>query len=376
LEVLKRLNDTDEICLDCEFQGEGRYYPLLCLVQLGFGSEVVAVDPREVKLGLLAPIFEAEGVRKVLHDARQDLPILARAAGTSAFRSVFDTQVAAAFAGYGGSVGYGTLVADVCGVELDKSLQMSDWTRELSERQIEYALDDVRYLSQVSATLRERLAANGRLAWALEACGDSVRRVLTKRDPEKLYRRVSSSSRLNAKQLGVLRELAKWREHVAEQLDRPAPTVASDLALKSMALQPPKNPKALGGVRGLGAGRSQPWANELLEAVVLGETRAEPVRVVQRDREALVEGLTAVLGLARRFVSVREGIAGELLVTQSELQELAEWQLDGRPGEAAVDVLAGWRRPVIGELLLEVLSGETGFRADPAAPGGIDVLRR
>jgi ribonuclease D len=376
LEVVKRLSDEDELCLDCEFQGEGRYYPKLCLVQLGFATERVAIDPEQVDLAALAPVLESEGVRKVLHDGRQDLPLLARAVGTTSIRSVFDTQVAAAFAGYGGSIGYGALVSDLCGIELDKSLQVSDWTRELSDRQIEYALDDVRYLAEVSSTLRAKLAASGRMPWVLDACLDAVRRALTKPDPEKLYRRLGSLSRLNGEQRGILRELAKWRERVAEAINKPAATVASDLALKSLALQPPKDRRSLEGVRGLGAGRSQPWAGELFEALALGTSKPEPAEPIQRDREVLIEGLTSVLGLARRFVAIREGIAGELLGTQAELRVLAEWQLDGRPGESGVGVLGGWRRPVVGELLLEVLSGDVAFRIDPAAPGGTNVVQR
>ena len=100
------------------------------------------------------------------------------------------------------------------------------------------------------------------------------------------------------------------------------------------------------------------------------------MQAAQHHPEALLDGLTSVLGLARRFVAVREGIAGELLVSQAELRALAEWQLDGRPGESVVEVLRGWRRPVIGELLLEVLSGHVAFRIDPEAPGGTDIVRR
>jgi ribonuclease D len=375
LEVVKRLNEVDEICVDCEFHGEGRYFPNLCLVQLAFGTECLAIDAHRVNHALLAPILESESVRKVLHDGRQDLPLLARAAATTSFRSVFDTQIAAAFAGCGGSVGYGALVSELCGVELDKSLQVSDWTRDLSDQQIEYALDDVRYLSAVCSMLRARLAASGRLAWVLEACLEAARRALTKRDPETLYRRVGSIARLNGEQLGVLREVAKWRERVAEAIDKPVPTVANDLALKSLALQPPKDLRSLEGVRGLGAGRSQPWARELLEAVALGAMKPEPVPTAQRDQEALIEGLASVLGLARRFVAVREGIAGELLVSQAELRALSEWQLGGRAGNSTFEVLGGWRRPVIGELLLEVLSGDVAFRIDPTAPGGTDIVR-
>jgi ribonuclease D len=366
---------AEEICLDCEFHGEGRYFPNLCLVQLGFGTEHVAIDAHRVDLTPLAPVLEAEGVRKVLHDCRQDLPLLARAVGTTSLRNVFDTQVAAAFAGYGGSVGYGPLVLDLCGVELDKSLQVSDWTRELSDKQIEYALDDVRYLPRVSAELRARLGAQGRTPWVLEACLEAATRALTKPDPEKLYRRVSSTSRLNGKQLGILREVAKWRERAAEALDKPPQTIANDLALKSLALQPPKDVRSLKGVRGLGAGSGQPWADQLLAAIALGATKPEQIQPIQRDQEPLLEGLTSVLMLARRLVAVREGIAGELLVSQSDLRHLAEWQLAGRPSDSSLSVLNGWRRAVVGELLLEVLSGELAFRIDTAAPGGIASAR-
>jgi ribonuclease D len=375
-EVVQRLSDADEVCIDCEFHGEGRYYPKLCLVQLGFGSERLAIDPHRVDLAPLAGVLEAEGVRKVLHDGRQDLSILARAVGTASIQHVFDTQVAAAFAGYGASIGYGPLVSEICGVQLSKSLQVSDWTGELSDKQIDYALDDVRYLSAVSSALRTKLTDSGRIAWALEACVEAARRALTKPDPETLYRRVASTSRLNGKQLGILREVAKWRERTAEALDKPVQMIANDLALKSLALDPPQDLRSLEGVRGLGAGRSQPWARALLEAVALGQTRAEPEQPPQREQEALIEGLSSVLGLARRFVAIREGIAGELLANQAELRTLSQWQLGGRSGEPGVGVLTGWRRQVLGELLLEVLAGDVAFRVDPGAPGGLDILRR
>lgn len=376
VEIVRRLESMDEVCLDCEFQGEGRYYPKLCLVQLAFGTELALVDPNRVDLRVLAPVLEAERLRKVLHDGRQDLPILARVAGVAAIRGVFDTQVAAAFAGYGGSIGYGALVFDVCGVELDKSLQVSDWTRELSDAQIEYALDDVRHLSRVAAALRARLMASGRLAWVEAACAEAEVRALASPDPDKLYRRVGSTGRLTERELGVLREVAKWRARVAEALDKPLPTVANDLALKSIALQPPKDLRALEGVRGLNAGRSQPWARELLDAVARGLATPEPVRTPPpRERESTIDGLVSVLGLARRFVAVREGIAAEVLADQADLRALAEWHLDDRPEGTRLEVLGGWRRAVVGDLLSDALSGKIAFRADAASLVGIDVVR-
>ena len=375
-ELVRRLAGASEIALDCEFQGEGRYHPKLCLVQLAFGTELCVLDPNRLDLTALAPLLEGEHPAKVLHDGRQDLPILARAAGVRAIRGVFDTQIAAAFAGDGGSIGYGALVRDVCGVELDKSLQVSDWTRELSDAQIEYALDDVRHLSAVATDLRARLEGNGRLAWAEAACAEAALRALATPEPDKLYRRVGSTGRLGERELGVLREVAKWRDRVAEAIDKPLTTVANDLALKSIALQPPRDLRALEAVRGLGAGRSQPWARELLEAVALGVATPEPVRTPpSRERESTLDGLVSVLGLARRFVAIREGIAAEVLADQPDLRALCEWHLDGRPEGASLGVLGGWRRTILGELLLDALAGKIAFRADAASAVGIDLVR-
>ncbi len=330
-----------------------------------------------MKLAALAPVLQSESIRKVVHDGRQDLPILAKAVGATAIQCVFDTQIAAAFAGYGGSVGYGALVQDLCGVELDKSLQVSDWTGELSDAQLEYALDDVRYLSKVTADLLMRLDDCGRLAWVLEACEQAALRALRRPDPEKLYRRVSSVTRLSSEQLGILRETAKWRDRVAQTINKPIPSIANDLALKSMALQPPHDLKALEAVRGLGGGRKHPWARQLLDAIACGETRPEPKHksLLSKEQEVVVDGLVSLLGIARRFVAIRDGIAPEVLADQAELRALAEWHLCGRPSDVSPEVLGGWRHALVGELLLSVLSGEIAFRVNGAAASGTEVVR-
>lgn len=376
-ELVNRVTEHDELCLDFEFHTEGRYFPRLCLVQLAFGTELFAVDPSKVQLAALGPVLESASVRKIIHDGRQDLPIIARAAGVTTIRNVFDTQIAAAFSGFGSKIGYANLVRELFDLKLDKSLQVSDWTRELSAAQIEYALDDVRYLSRMVAMLQTRLSESGRIAWVLAACEEAAVLALSRPDPEKLYRRVSATSQLQPRPLGVLRELAKWRDRVAQSLDKPAPSVAGDLALKSMALCPPRDRGALESVRGLGAGRNQPWANELLKAILEGESRPEANHRLElsKQQEAQVDGLVSMLSLGRRFVATRDGIGAELLADQAELRALAEWQLNQRPDGNSFDVFGGWRRDVIGDVLLRILSGTIGFRADASAPSGIAVIQ-
>jgi ribonuclease D len=100
--LLGRLRGQPEIAIDCEFHGEGRYYPQLCLVQLSSGGEVVAIDPFKIDLTPLGEVLADASVVKVFHAAENDLPLLADATGQPV-RSVFDTQLAAAFVGHGAS---------------------------------------------------------------------------------------------------------------------------------------------------------------------------------------------------------------------------------------------------------------------------------
>jgi ribonuclease D len=115
------------------------------VVQLLFDDGVAIVDP--LALRELRPLIDAlAGARVVGHALSSDLRILADAFETLP-RAVYDTQVAAAFAGYGLSISLLDLVRDLCGVTLRKSQTVSDWsTRPFTAKQVEYLVDDVRHL--------------------------------------------------------------------------------------------------------------------------------------------------------------------------------------------------------------------------------------
>ena len=99
--------------IDTEFMPEGRYRPLLCLVQIIVGAEIVVLDPLAgFDPAPLAEVLADEGVQIVLHAGRQDVAILRREWQTDV-TNVFDTQVAAGFAGFAAQAGYTGLLHDV-----------------------------------------------------------------------------------------------------------------------------------------------------------------------------------------------------------------------------------------------------------------------
>lgn len=374
--LVKRALSVGEISLDCEFHGENRYRPTLYLVQLNVAGESVAVDPRRVELKPLREVLESTSVRKLFHAGREDLRLLASATGASDVHEVFDTQIAAAFLGHGPSVGYAKLVKAVLDVELDKSNQFTDWSGPLTAEQIEYALNDVRHLPELGQRLRTELTERGRLDWALQACRAATLRAFAAPDPRKLYRRISGASRLNSAELGVLRELAIWRDSVAAAENVPPEHVVSDAALKQLACRPPTKAAQLRGMRGVRSGASGRYWDAFVAAVERGRAEPEPA-ITFSELDVRVEAISALLGVVRRAVSVQHDIAGEMLASAAELRALVEWHLAGRPGSEEVpELLVDWRKDLIGQLLSEALEGNVSVKVASGAPSGLEVMSR
>src|SRR3954451_14424172 len=134
--------------LDTEFMPEGRYKPLLCLVQIVVGEQVEVLDPL-VDTFDPTPLAEALAdpeIEVVLHAGRQDVALLRRSWNTE-IANIFDTQVAGGFAGYGAQSGYDSLVRSLLGVSATGAEGFSRWDRRpLTPDQIEYARADVEHL--------------------------------------------------------------------------------------------------------------------------------------------------------------------------------------------------------------------------------------
>src|SRR5688500_10311564 len=178
------------VALDTEFMREKTYRAELCLLQVAFDDQAVCIDPLALAdLSPLAPLLAAGPAVKIMHAARQDLEVLLPAVGL--VQPVFDTQIAAALAGFPAQVGYAELARRLLGVELDKAHTRTDWARRpLSAEQQEYALDDVRHLLALRASLLDTLAAKGRLAWLAEDLAALANADALRVEPEEAWKKV------------------------------------------------------------------------------------------------------------------------------------------------------------------------------------------
>src|ERR687889_1757052 len=215
-----RARAAGRLGLDTEFMPEGRYRPLLCLVQVSAGGEIDVLDPLAgFDPGPLAAVLADPAVEVVLHAGRQDVAILRREWRID-LTHVFDTQVAAGFAGFSAQAGYNGLLQDVLRIRVDKTASFTRWdARPLTAEQLRYAREDVEHLLPLADELQRRLRERGRLEWAREECR-AVQSATDERDPEEVWRRLPRVSGLSARERALARELAAWRERVAAEEDR------------------------------------------------------------------------------------------------------------------------------------------------------------
>jgi ribonuclease D len=344
------------VTVDTEFLRESTYYPLLCVAQMASPDEAVVVDSLAPGIDL-APFFALmadEKIMKVFHAARQDVEIVWHRAKLIP-HPIFDTQVAAMVLGYGDSISYDQLVHRITGDTLDKSNRFTDWTRRpLSDAQLTYAVSDVTHLRQVYLALVEDLGRRGRVDWVQEEMGVLTSPETYRMDPEQSWKRLKTRVR-KPKELGVLIEVAAWREREAQARDVPRSRVLKDEVIGDIAVQAPTTMEKLGSLRSLPRGfeRSR-WGEAIIAAVTRGLAR-DPKSLPRLPRPQTAPNGAAIVELLRvllRMTSERHGVAAKVIATVDDLDRIAA------DDAADVPALHGWRRELFGEKALALKHGQ------------------
>lgn len=368
--VVDRGSRGGVVALDTEFVWERTYYPNLGVVQIALDEdEVFLVDPQALDIAPLGRLLEDPSIELVLHDAVQDLQILARATGAFPV-NVFDTQRVGGFVGFGATRSLQDLLAAVLEIEVEKGETRSNWLqRPLTESQRTYAANDVRFLPHLREQLLERAENKGNGRWLA-----ADRRELDDPDlyreepPEAAVHRVRGRgrSRLNGRQRAVLGSLAAWREREARDANRPRRHVLPDKVLVDLAKKSTRIERPTEDVR-LKGRRKARYAEALERAIAEGR-EGDPVPVPRRGRPtrederkaALVRLLRAVLS----GVCARSGIDEKLVATKAELEQFVN-------GRDAVDspVLKSWRAEFVGEDLRRLLAGDLRVTVGEGWPG-------
>ena len=160
------LSKEKSISLDCEALGLVLGRDPLTLIQLGLESKnyfIIKLNRKDYTAPNLTKLLSNTETQFIMHYARQDLLWLKYHLNVSP-KNIFCTKVASKIARTASSYhGYKDLVKEICGKDISKKEQQSDWGNpDLSEKQISYAAQDTEYLFEIKKRLLEMLTRENR----------------------------------------------------------------------------------------------------------------------------------------------------------------------------------------------------------------------
>jgi ribonuclease D len=280
---------------------------------------------------------------------------------------LLDVQIAAGLMGLEYPAGYGSLLDRMLRVSAQKGETRTDWRkRPLSRQQIEYALDDVRYLIPLRDKITERLAKLGRLPWIQSEMAAFQEEIIASRTRER-WRRVSGLSGLSPRSLAVAREVWRWREAEAQRLDKPARLVLRDDLLVELARRRTADPRQIKALRGLERGDIQRALPKIAEHIqlALDLPQSELPRTERRDVPNQINVLGQFLSTALTSLCRSLDLAPALVGTASDVRDLIAFRMGFIDGEPPL-LARGWRAEVVGSLIDDLLAGKLTLRiADP-----------
>lgn len=381
--LLADLERQTLIAVDTEADSFFNFREKVCLVQLTVEERDYLVDPLAgLDLSPLGRVLADPGKTKIFHDGEYDILILKRDWGFE-FRNLFDTRIAEAALGVE-SPGLAAVLRARFGIELDKSMQRSNWSaRPLSERQIRYARLDTRFLAALMHAQRGELEERGRMMIVEGECARLERLVpATGEFSADDFVKLKGARALDRMGQRRLREVFAARHALAEAADLPPFKVLGNEQLIEIARLGPRDASELARVPGL----SPKHARRLSEALLAALQRAEELGPLERtpnppsrdgapQLDELEFELHERLKQWRRERAERLGLDSSLVINRHVLARLAQ----RKPASAAeleqIDGLLGWQIHMFGPELLDVI--RTGLREIPgAAQGGGSGRRR
>lgn len=347
------------VMLDTEFVRTRTLYPRLGLIQLFDGEQLSLIDPLEVEdMEPLWALLRDQSVIKVLHACGEDLEVFQHHAGCLP-TPMFDTQLMAAFLGHGISTGFGALVKEYVGIELDKGEARTNWlARPLTAKQLDYAAADVYYLKPLFETLLAKVEERGYMQALQQECQSVMQRRIKPVDPEKAYLDIKNAWQLTPQQLSVLQKVAAWRVREAQKRDIALNFIVKELHLWKLARF---NIKSRAGLEkeDFEPMEIQRHGNRLLKMV------HDCDRIAAQDYPAKIERLVDFPHYKQMVKYIKDvvteveketGLAPEFLASKKQIHQVLSWAWKyQRQEEKRPEMLKNWRRDLFEQRVLTLL---------------------
>lgn len=344
--------------MDTEFIRQDTYYPLLSLVQIcSQQGELAIIDPLSIDdLSPLWALLTDPNVRKVFHSARQDIEVLYQVSGQMP-TNLFDTQIACVFIGYGDLAGFARVIEGELGEKLDKDQTRTNWhQRPLSDKQIAYALDDVRYLAPLYQRLQQRLNEEQKQALTADFA-QLLAPNLYDIAPNQAWLKLKGTQELNQKQLALVQALAAWRESQAIALNQPRKWILSDEGLLALAKQPKRDVAGLSKLKDLNPSLIRQFGEQwitLIDQVLAQPDAWPPMPIKPAHASAQEDVLINLLQTYTLQIALDYHLNTSTLVQRKDLLALLR-------GQADTPLHRGWRYALLGRDLMALINSQASL---------------
>lgn len=358
-EFCKKWQQQAAIAIDTEFMRSDTFYPKVGLLQIGDGKGCYLIDPLLItELQPLRDLLLNPNLVKVLHSCSEDLEVFQTWLNVVP-TPIFDTQIAAAFAGLGYSLSYANLVKLLLNTEIPKDETRSDWLqRPLSMAQLKYAALDVAHMLIVYGKLLVQLKSSGRLAWVKSDCADLVIKANTQPDYANAYKDVGLAWKLRPQELFILRELGVWRETQSRERNIPRNRLIKETSMWEIARKKTDSLAALEKIEDLPSKTLRNDAEFLLDLVkrCLSSTADQwPERLdppLSPEQGPLIKAMKEAV----REIAEQHQLPPEILIRKKDYEFIIRSKMHSSEFKLP-ERLKGWRFNLIGERLLEVVNG-------------------
>ena len=226
-ETLKEISTEKIIGIDTEFDWRNTYFPNLSLLQISTYEKIFLIDCLGINsLFKLEQLFENNEIIKVFHAVRSDVTVLSSSYNLKV-TNCFDIQVAEKFLSKDDLKSYAKIVLKYMGLKIDKSETNSNWLkRPMTENQINYAANDVRYLIKIYKKQKKILEKKNAYFTVRDLTKKEVNLGL-----QKLYlprlRKLKSQKKIE-------KDLFMWRENIAMERNVPPSYIFKDKYFKKI----------------------------------------------------------------------------------------------------------------------------------------------
>ncbi|MDO5580554.1 MAG: HRDC domain-containing protein [Planctomycetia bacterium] len=373
-EWLKKIENTSWIGLDTEFISEGKFTPLLCLIQIATEEGLFLIDALSV--GSLRVFWERicrEDTLILVHACRSEMEFCHHEIGRIP-RNVFDIQLAAGFAGSDYPSGFKSIGEHFANIILPKAETRTNWQkRPLSMLQIDYALNDVCYLHEIASGIRQKLKETKRLSWFQEEMSSMLDSLLISFEKED-WTELPGILHLTSNECAVAKALWDWRRHEAESRNRPECRILRDDLIVELAKRKTADPERIGALRGMQyLQKSIPRIAEVIAEALSGSDVDLPEPLYENSFPQY-STICQFIRTALSDFSRKKNIALSLIASPRDIREYIASYYKTLPKARKARLRIGWRKKLLGPLLKELMSGNIAIRLTGKVDDPIEIV--